>query len=275
MATDKTPKGYWHVGGVNTGKSSFGGLRSINNYHPANSPTSNTWSTTGANDYVTYQISGIGGSSPEIALSVAYLQHNFQKKQLDLAKDYYNINVIDSNFYENYYQPRFKQFRDTAFNTPYYSTNYITPRSGSIARVKEYDEKWLIARKNMPRYAVGLGKEIDYTFFDLRRKALAAAYVAGTRMEDARKDWKDEQIHSHRVQALNLGIAVGNVAKQGLAQSTGVLEQAYDEMSSRIGGLASGLGRFLGYNRGKDIGKEQLDASSHTGIAMAPYAQGD
>lgn len=264
----------WSVGGMNGPQSSFGGLKQTNNYNPVGGhPSSHGMSTFGANDYANYTVNGIGGST-WAAEAAAYLQNKLQKKQLNLAKQYYNINVIDTSFYETNYQPKIASHKDQAFSTPYYKTDYNMPRTASIARVKVFDDKWFHTRKNSPRYGVGLGRDIDYTFYDARRKAAFGSYVTGTRVEDARKDWKDEQVHAHMVQALNFGITVGNIAKQGLASSTSALMNAYDEMGSRIGGFVNGMQHAAGHNTMFNQTKTALDHSSQSGSNMAPSPQG-
>lgn len=242
-------------------------------------------STWGNNDYSKINVDGAGFTGIAAA-AIAFIQLGLADAQYSLARDYYNTNKTDFDFYRNNYA-KFDQngsltgdggplvtHKNQAFSTPFYATDYLPMTGAALGRVKVYDEKWFQTRRRLHRYAVGLGKQVDYNFYIMRYRASFAAWVSGRRIEDARKDWKDEQIQTHKVQALNFGITAGNIARQGLASATNALEHAYDEMGSRVGGLSNGLARFSGYNQGREAGQQMLNNSSQSGANMAPHASG-
>lgn len=250
----------------------FGGSKSQAPGAPVNGPTANGhqgMSTYGGNDYTRLTIDG-GGGSGWVAAAIAALQFGMAIEQYNIAKSYYNKNKTDFDFYQNYYQPKFTQHKNDAFSQLDYVQDYNLPVGGMLGRVKVYDEKWFQTRRRLHRYAVGLGQHTDYTFYMLRRRAALAGWVAGRRVEDARKDWKDDQYFTHKVQALNFGITAGNIARQGLAQATSTLMGAYEEMGSRIGGFANGLSKFSGYQSGGDAASRMLQSASSSGVNIAP-----
>jgi hypothetical protein len=228
-----------------------------------------TW---GGGELVRYNIDG-GGGSGIVAVAIATLQALVAYEQYQIAKSYYNTNKQDFDFYVNNYQNPMLSHKNQAFSTPFYTADYLPMTGASLGRLKTYDEKWLQSRRRAHRYALGHQRHIDYMYYMIRRRAAFAAWIAGRRIEDARKDWKDDQIQTHKIQALNFGITAGNIARQGLASATGAIEGAYDELGTRLGGLSSGAGRYSGYQSGRNS-KKVLDASSGSGAAMAPHTVG-
>jgi hypothetical protein len=252
----------------------FGGN---NNNTGSHSPIVGTYSggshaPWGLNDNVNMSIDG-GGMQGWTGFAVSLVQMYFAIEQVQLAENYYNTNKQDFDFFTNNYQNPMVSHKNQAFAAPFYAIDYLPMTGASLGKVKVYDEKWLQTRRRTHRYALGHQRHIDYTYYMLRRKAAFASWIQGRRVEDARKDWKDDQIQTHKVQALNFGIAVGNIARQGLAQSVAAKEKAYDELGSRIGGISSGLGKYAGYQAGRNS-KQVLDNSSVSGAAMAPHATG-
>lgn len=219
---------------------------------------------TGAGGY-----SGPGGGFFALAMTLAQSAITFQ--QLQLAQNYYNTNKKDFDFFRNTYQARLVAHKDQAFAAPFYVQDYNVSVGGALEHTKVYDEKWLQSRRRAHRYAVGHQQHIDYTYYMMRRRAAMSAYLMGRRVEDARKDWKDDQIQTHKVQALNFGIAVGNIARQGLAQAVGTKEKALDELGSRVGGFANGAAERNGYVQGRNAGSKGLNDSSSSGSAMAAH----
>lgn len=270
--------------------SGFGGNKSVSSNAPVGANTTGAGHANwGVNDNATQAITG-GGLTGIAGLALATLQFLIAEKQYELANDYYKSNKTDFDFYQQNYanfavdgngniagsgigSGPLVTHKDQAFTAPPYVADYLT-MSSILGRTKIYDEKWFQARRRMPRYNTGLVDHADYKFYTERRRAATSAYLTGRRFEDARKDWKDEQAHTHKVQALNFGITAGNIARQGLASAVGTLEHAYDDLGSRLGGISSGLGRLGGYNSGKSGATAALNKSSNDGSAMAPQAIG-
>lgn len=229
----------------------FGGNNKHNNsISPtgSNNPTGSSWPTPGANDgrlkIEGYGLDGLAG------IAVMILQAALAEQQYELARSYYKTNKKDFDFWQANYSSRVLSHAQQAFTTPFYTPDYYPMTGAALAQVKQYDEKWFQTRRRLHRYALGHQRHIDYQFYNLRRRAVFSSLVTGRRVEDARKDWKDDQIQTHKVQALNIGIALGNIARQGLAQATATKEKAFDELGSRLGGLANGLFQRKGYESG-------------------------
>ena len=262
---------------VASGASFGGGGKAVNPSSPVGGAATASghqgMSTWGNNDNSRVDVSGAGLSGIAGA-SVAVMQVLLAEAQYALARRYYDTNKLDFYFYQDHYQVPFIEHKNEAFNAPTYNADYFPMTGASLGRVKAYDEKWFQTRRRLHRYNVGQGMHVDYSFYMGRRKATMTSFVAGRRIEDARKDWKDDQAHTHKVQALNFGITAGNIARQGLASATKELENAYDEMGSRIGGLSNGLSRFGGYKAGRQAGDAALNDAATSGANMAPHATG-
>ncbi len=234
--------------GLNGMSTSFGGAtnnKGSNSHSPINN-TSTGGTPWGMNDTAIMRIDG-GGLNGLAGVAVATIQFIIARFQFNIAKRYYNKNKQDFDYYKNNYMPRILSHAQQAFNTPFYTPDYYPMTGAALAQVKQYDEKWFQTRRRLHRYALGHQRHIDYQFYNFRRRAVFSSLVAGRRVEDARKDWKDDQIQSHKVQVLNVGIALGNIARQGLAQATATREKAFDELGSRLGGLANGIFEKKGY----------------------------
>ncbi len=255
----------------NIGAGTYSGGKSFApgaSYHGSLSSGSRGMSLYGSNDYSQMQITGGSGGTGWITAVIAGMQYLMAQKQFDIANDYYKTNYTDYQFVETYYRPRYLDHKNQAFSVPYYSTDYNTPVGGSTAKTKLYDEKWFQTRRILHRYATGLQMHTDYMFYQMRLKANVSSYIAGIRVEDARKDWMDERIHQHKVQALNFGITAGNIARAGLAQATETRIHALDEMGSRLGGLANGLSEAQGYKQNNASTKAQMDGAANYGYLL-------
>ena len=295
MADSSNTGGMTIGSGKSAPQSSFGGSgKSLPGNNAAQGFTAggqnpqNQW---GANDYVNFTNISYGGLSGFGLLIAMIGQFVLIQKQIDIAQSYYDTNLQDFKFFANNYagydvnsngsyigtigpQPGvMERHKIQAFTTPFYTTDYYPMTGAAVARVKIYDEKWLQGRRRVQRYSLGAQRHLDYQYYMTRRKAAFTAWLAGRRVEDARKDWKDEQIQTHKIQALNFGITAGNVARQGLASSTGALEKSYDDLGTRIGGVANGLGNYAGYKAGKDAGDRSLN-SGNDGSGIAPHTVG-
>lgn len=251
-----------------------GGGRSSSPSSPVNTPTTTghqSISTFGANDYARVSIDG-GGLNGFAGAAVASLQLAIAVEQFALAKKYYNTNKTDFDFYKNTYQNALLFHNVEAFNTPFYMSDFLPMTGAMLGRTKTYDEKWFQTRRRLHRYAVGMGRQVDYLFYMTRRKATMTSWMAGRRIEDTRKDRKDDQIQNHKIQSLNFGISAGNIARQGLASSANTLTHAFDEFGSRISGFGSGLNRYNSYRDTEKAAQRVLDSASQSGANMAPHA---
>lgn len=239
--------------------SGFGGHKTHNSSNPVGYGTFSGYSTSpwGMNDNVRVTIDG-GSGTGILGAAIALVQAYFAFEQVQLAEKYYDTNKQEFDFFKNNYQSRMQSHKNQAFTTPFYTLDYNPMTGASLTRTKVYDEKWFQTRRRLPRYSLGQQRHVDYQFYMLRRKAAFSAYFTGRRVEQGRKDRYDEQIQTHKIQALNFGIAAGNIARQGLASAVETKMRATDELGSRIGGLANGLSRFSGYASGFNNASDKM-----------------
>lgn len=224
-----------------------------------NNPTGSNWSTYGANDR-DIKVDGFGvGGLAGLVLMVA--QAGLAFEQYKIARKYYDTNKQDFNFWQANYSQRVLAHAQQAFTAPFYPPDYFPMTGAALAQTKVYDDKWFQTRRRLHRYALGHQRHVDYQSYNLRRRAVFAAFVTGRRVEDARKDWKDDQTQTHKVQSLNIGIALGNIARQGLAQATATREKAFDELGSQLGGMANGIFQKKGYEAGMGRATQILNST--------------
>ena len=244
-------------------------VRSLRNYSPY-----------GANDNA-HSMTQPSSSNSFIAFAVTAAQLVLADKQLSIAQEYYEINKHDYDFEANLYGgfiitngngvnipgPMTKH-KEQAFNAPFYAVDYPVYVGGSLTRTKIFDNKWFQTRRRLHRYGVGHQRHVDYQFYMERYRGSVSGFVMGRRVEDARKDWKDDQIQTHKVQALNYGLTAGNIAKQGLASSTGTLMGALDNASTRIGRVGDEYMTRASEQSRMDKAMKQLDDRSENGSDM-------
>jgi len=172
-------------------------------------------------------------------------------KALSLAKDYYNVNKQDFNFFTSVHQAPMAASAAEAFNptlNPAYVQDKYTAIPAAAARVADMDRQWFAARRSISRYATGAGARLDYEYAKNRSQQMAANWWLGWKSEFAYALEHNERQFNRKVMVVNIGIGAGNEVARGLAGAAGNLESALGNLGNQFGSLAGGLGRQIGQN---------------------------
>jgi hypothetical protein len=179
-------------------------------------------------------------------------------QNLNTAKNYYNTNKKDFDFFQSTYEPTLQSALTEAMNRPLYESGIFLPQYGTLDYIsntargvsqgpRKLDREWFMTRRRLQKYHVGVGRWIDYKYVIAKMGATLDGWNLGFRYEDTRKQAYDEQRHAHRLQILNLGIGVGNAARAGLATAVGTLSEARTEAASGAATIANGAARSMAY----------------------------
>jgi hypothetical protein len=205
------------------------------------------------------------------------------ERDVTLARGYYNENSKDFNFWERgvlsesvdndgfllpnpptapagTFQGYKKYLGDSlaeSRNRPYYTAGTYTPQFGQLdyraavgrgqsKAAFQLDREWLNTRRKVGRYNVGHGRRVDYKFAIARFNSELEGWNLGFRFEDNRKMMYDEQRHAHQAEILNIGIHVGNAAREGLATSVKGLSEVRAQKAGQFGQLSNGLATMAG-----------------------------
>lgn len=191
-------------------------------------------------------------------LVTALLQVNQLENNVQLAKNYYNQNKKDFDFWQSTYQSNMASALTEARTRPFYTSNTFTPQYGALDYLAStgrgqsraslrFDREWLNARRKVNRYNVGHGRRLDYKFAMGRFNAELEGWNLGFRFEDNRKMQYDEQRHAHQAEILNLGIGAGNAVRRGLATAVEGLSEAKSQTAGLFGSLSNGLSTYFGF----------------------------
>jgi hypothetical protein len=175
-------------------------------------------------------------------------------KSNELAKDYYNTNKQDFDFFTHTHQAPLANSAAEAFNlsaNPTYVQELYVATPAAAARVAETDRQWLSARKSLSRYAVGAGQRVDYEFAKQRVALMAANWYMGFRSELTYTQDHNERQFNRKVMVVNIGIGAGNEVAKGLASAASGLNSAYTQLGNQFGSIASGLAGSIGQKQGQ------------------------
>jgi hypothetical protein len=198
------------------------------------------------------------GGTRVFAIYAAYQQLQSLKQNLTIAKNYYNTNKQDFDFWNTTYNPKMLVALNEGMTRPYYTNSNFTPQYGALdytasvgrgqsrASLKT-DKEWFQTRRRIGKYNVGQGHRIDLKYALARLNSEFEGWNLGFRYEDNRKMVYDEQRHAHQAEILNLGIGSGNAARAGLSTAVQGLSEAKAQRAGTLGSLSNGLSTFAGY----------------------------
>lgn len=200
---------------------------------------------------------GFGGISGFGMLPVELAQYILLQQDLNTAQNYFDTNRKDFDFFANLYEGNMAASLTEAITRPFYESSSFTPQYGKQDYVavlgrgmsvgaRKVDYAWWLARRRMGRYNIGMGKWIDYKFTIAKVQAGFQGWNVAFRYEDHRTQMYDEQRHGNRTNILNLGIGVGNMARNGLATSVRALSEARQQTAGQVGAFANDLGYRTG-----------------------------
>jgi len=183
---------------------------------------------------------------------VAFLlaQIYLKLETVKLAKDYYNTNKKDFDFFMAVHQPgaaaSVAEAMSPTDNPNYVVDTYASSPAG-MSKSKVVDRAWFATRRRTHRYAVGAQGRIDYEFSIVRAAAIATGWNAGRRYEQAWADSHNERAFNRKLSMANLGISVGNIVRQGLATAVGELSGAQEGLASTVATIGNGYFEKAGY----------------------------
>ena len=203
---------------------------------------------------------GFGGLSGFGMIFIEGAQYALLTQDLNTAQNYYNTNKQDFIFFTNTYEGRMAGSLTEAMTRPLYEdpASAALPQYGGLdylavlgrglsMAARRVDYEWYLTRRRQSKYNIGKGKWIDYKFTIEKIQQGIQGWNVAFRYEDHRKEAYDEQRHANRTNILNLGIGVGNIARNGLATSVKALSEARTQAAGQLGAFSNDLG----YQSGK------------------------
>lgn len=201
---------------------------------------------------------GFGGISGFGMIAVEAAQYELLVQDLNTAQNYFDTNKKDFDFFQSTYEGRMLTSLTEAMTRPLYEAGIFEPQYGTLdylavlgrgssMAARRVDYQWYLMRRRQSKYNIGKGKWIDYKFTIEKIQQGLQGWNVGFRYEDNRKELYDEQRHANRLNILNLGIGVGNAAREGLATSVRALSEARTQTAGQLGAAANDLG----YSSGK------------------------
>lgn len=183
-----------------------------------------------------------------IALILAQIY--LKLETVKLAKGYYEANKRDFEFFKSTHQPGAQasvaEAMSDTLNPKYVPDEYASSPAG-LSKSKIIDMNWFGARRRTHRYATGAQERLDYDMAVLRAGSVCSGWNAGRRYEMAWADAHNERRFARKISMANLGIAVGNVVRQGLATAVVNVAEAQSGLSSTIGAIGNGYFKKEGY----------------------------
>jgi len=220
------------------------------------------------------------GGTRIFAIYAAYQQVQALKQNLTIAKNYYNVNKQDFDFWNTTYNPKMLTALNEGMTRPFYTNGTFTPQYGALDYLAstgrgqsraplKMDKEWLQTRRRVGRYNVGQGHRVDLKYALARFNAELEGWNIGYRYEDNRKMQYDEQRHAHQAEILNLGIGAGNAARAGLATAVAGLSEAKAQKGGMAGALSNGLSTFAGYQQQTQGFRKDRSVEQQYGLATA------
>ena len=182
-------------------------------------------------------------------LAVAIAEIALKRKAVDLAKDYFNVNKVDYDFFRTVHQPAIGSSANEAFSAlnPDYAYDFYASVPAAIAKVNNTDKQWYEARRRIPKYNVGQQRRLDYDMAIARAHAVTAGWNAGIRYELGWVDEHNNRAFNRKAAITNVGIGVGNVVREGLANSVKTLATSYDTLGDTVASIGNGYAAYSGY----------------------------
>jgi hypothetical protein len=201
-------------------------------------------------------------------LAAAIAEYELKKSAINLAKDYYNINAKDYQFFQTNHQPGIQasanEVFDNTFN-PQYDYDFYASVPAAIARVNNTDKQWYEARRRVPKYNVGQQRRLDYDMAVARAHAVTAGWNAGIRYELSWVDDHNNRAFNRKAAVVNVGIGIGNIVREGLASSITSLSTSYDAMGDTVASIGNGYAAFSGYNDSRQQVRRVINGDNNDG----------
>lgn len=187
-------------------------------------------------------------------LAAAIAEFELKRQAINLAKDYYNVNKQDYQFFQNTHQPAIGSSANEVFSAlnPTYKYDFYASVPAAIAKVNNVDKQWYEARRRIPKYNIGQQRRLDYDMSVARAHAVTAGWNAGIRYELSWVDDHNERAFNRKAAVVNVGIGVGNIVREGLANSVSALATSYDVLGDTVASIGNGYAAYSGYNDSRE-----------------------
>lgn len=200
---------------------------------------------------------GIGSNSSGGMRGIGLLlfvigQISLQKKSSDLAKDYYNTNKLDYDFFNSTYKGPMVATRNEAFAAVPYTHDKYASAPAAAARVANIDRQWYKETRLLSRYAVGAAQRLAYEAAKQRAQLLSANWWLGWKNEYDYALKHNERLFNRKMVVVNMGIGAGNEIARGLAGAQANLSSAYANMGNQFGSIAGGIMEKGGYDKSRN-----------------------
>lgn len=195
-----------------------------------------------------------GGMRGVGLLAIALAEMKLKKESIDLARDYYNTNKRDFDFFVWTHEGPIKETVAEAMSptaNPRYEHDYYASAPAGMAKSSILDKQWFEARRRVHKHAVGLQRRIDYSFAIQRMHGIVAGWNIGRRYEMTYADQRNNRRFDKKLEAANIGIGVGNIVAQGLSSAVGKLAASYDNLGDTVATIGNGLAANSGYKAGR------------------------
>lgn len=191
-----------------------------------------------------------GGMRGIALIAMAIAEYELKKKAIDLAKDYYNTNKKDYEFFQSTHQSPIANSANEAFSSlnPTYAYDVHASVPAGIAKVNRIDQQWYLARQRIPKYNIGQQLRLDYDMAIARMHAVTAGWNAGIRYELAWTDTHNDRAFNRKASIVNVGIGFGNIVREGMANAVSNLATAYDAVGDTVASIGNGYAAYAGYN---------------------------
>jgi hypothetical protein len=214
-----------------------------------------------------------GGMRGAALMLVTIAEVSLKNQATSLAKSYYKTNKQDYDFFKSVHESPIVQTVTEAMSDTYnpkYSPDLYSALPGGIAKSAILDKQWFETRRRTHRYAIGLGRRIDFDFAMARLHAVIGGWNIARRYEFTYADEHNNRRFDRKVEVANIGIGVGNIVREGLASSVSNLSSAYDNLGNTVASIGNGLAAYSGYGAGREDTKKRFD--KFTQSANAPAA---
>ena len=195
-------------------------------------------------------------------VAVAAVQASVIHDQVSLARDYFNTNKQDYDFWRVTYRDRMQDMRAEIYNeSRQLFDRFLTPfcyKQSGASMSREVDRRWQDTMRRTNRYATGHHIAATQDFALMRHNAAVSGYNTGAELARHKVDTYDDRRHMRRLAILNIGLAAGNTAKTGLSASVGTVVNAQNQLGSAVGAFGNGLSRLSGYTAGRSATRGQM-----------------
>lgn len=197
-------------------------------------------------------------------LAVVLAEMALKKESIDLARDYYNTNKQDFDFFRTVHQPAIANSVSEAMSpvtNPIYHHDYYASAPAGMAKSAILDQQWFEVRRRTHKHAIGLQRRVDYQYATQRMHGVVAGWNIGRRYEMTYADLHNNRRFDRIMEVGNIGIGVGNIVAQGLSSAVGRLASSYDNLGDTVSTIGNGLAARSGYTAGREYAANKYEGN--------------